>query len=307
MKRKLARLGWIIPLGALAVLGLTACDIEEVIEGFATARVEASETQTASFTLAVAPTLEIESSNGAVTIRGVEGQADVQVKATLRSRGETLEEAEERLEKVILHMDQDGDRIVLRYVSSEQVDDVAKYSGVSFDVTLPPAADVDVNVETSNGTIDLENIEGLAELDTSNGRIRVTDFAGEVSADTSNGAIDVTRSTGTFRLDTSNGSIDVREFAGAIDAETSNGAIEFAGDLIGPTHHLSTSNGHILVRLDPAASLQIEARTSNASITTTLPLAGDTSGKSWSAQLNPPATDRLNLRTSNGTIRIQSK
>ena len=67
---------------------------------------------------------------------------------------------------------------------------------------------------------------------------------------------------------------------------------------------MSTSNGRIDLALRSDASLIIEASTSNASISTDLPLIGDTEGKEWSAVLNPPATGTLTLQTSNGQIEI---
>ena len=289
-------------LGAL--LALTACDIEEVVQAAANAQVRATEIRTATFTPVGAPTFDIDSSNGGIRVTGVEGQTDVQVTAELTSRGETLEQANERVGRIVIHMEMDGDSIRLHYRPNEQDEDVRRYSGVSFTVTAPPML-ADLYADSSNGSIIVHNVEGVLELDTSNGMIGVEDFRGELRADTSNGMIDVERVEGVLRLDTSNGMIDIDDVVATIDADTSNGRIEFAGVLVGDDNRFSTSNGSIQFRVPVDASLSISARTSNASISTNLPLVGQVGGKSWDAVLNPPADTRVELRTSNANIRIE--
>jgi len=286
-----------------ALFMLSACDIEEVIENAASARVESTLIKTATFDVAGAPTFDVDSSNGSVRITGIEGQSNVQVTATLSSRGETLEEADDRVGRIRIDMSQSGDRITLHYIASEQDADVRKYSGVAFTVTCPPAL-AEALVDTSNGSISVRKIQGVLDVDTSNGSITVEDFAGEIRGDTSNGSITVRQAEGVLRLDTSNGAIELTNVNVAVDADTSNGRIEFDGTLMGEHHRLSTSNGRIDFRTPADASLRIEARTSNATISTGLPLVGDTQGDSWDAELNPPTTTRVELRTSNGSIRI---
>jgi DUF4097 and DUF4098 domain-containing protein YvlB len=247
--------------------------------------VESTEVKTATFALEGVPTVVTETSNGAVTVRGVEGRNYVQVTATLSARGDTLEEANKKLEKMVVSMSQDGDGVTLRFRVSEQPTDARKHTSVEFDILMPIHGDIDV--------------------DTSNGEVTVTDVVGTVEVETSNGKIDIDHVTGSIRLDTSNGAINMRDVDGSIDAETSNGAIVFRGHLLGDTHRMSTSNGAIEVAIPQDTALRIDASTSNGSISTNLPLTGDTEGRSWSATLNPPSASTLDLRTSNGSIRIE--
>jgi hypothetical protein len=72
----------------------------------------------------------------------------------------------------------------------------------------------------------------------------------------------------------------------------------------GVDHRMVTSNGRIDLAIRSDASLNIEARTSNSSIVSTLLLVGDTDGQEWSATLNPPASGTLTLLTSNGQIEM---
>jgi DUF4097 and DUF4098 domain-containing protein YvlB len=268
-------------LGLVVFLFLSACDFDALV----VPRVESTEVKRAAFALEGTPTVVTETLNGAVTVRGVEGQNDVQVTATLSARGDTLEEANKKLEKMIVFMSQDGDRVTLRFRSSEQPTDARKHTSVEFDILMPIHGDIDV--------------------DTSNGEVTVANIAGTVKVETSNGKIDIDHVVGSIRLDTNNGAINMSDIDGSIDAETSNGAVVFRGHLLGDTHRMRTSNGAIEVAIPQDLALRIDASTSNGSISTNLPLIGDTEGKSWSATLNPPSASTLDLQTSNGSIRIE--
>jgi hypothetical protein len=264
---------------------------------------EATRTLEGSFDVTGAVVLDVFTSNGRVTVRGVEGQASVEVTATLRSRGDSLIGAANRAAQIVVAMIHDGNHVVLRYDASDHPWDVRRFSGVDFEITVPTT--VDVEVATSNGRIEVSEVIGILELHTSNGAIGVSDAVGEVDASTSNGAIEIGTFEGILDLETSNGRIGMVNVAAVVDAQASNGRIAFSGTLFdGMAHRMVTSNGRIDVVLPFDASLIIEARTSNASISTNLPLIGDTVGSEWSAVLNPPASATLTLRTSNGQIEI---
>ena len=302
MKRsKMLYVGIVAALGAIALFGLYGCDIEEIIASSG-GNIEANREITAIYDIANLANLTVESSNGYVSVTSAE-TTSVTVTARLRSRADSLEKAQERVNTLVVDMIQTGDNVLLRYRSSDQPDDARKYSTVSFEVTVPMQADVEV--DTSNGAITLSGIEGQFTLDTSNGAIELNDLVGVVRADTSNGRIDVNGFNGLLDLETSNGAIDIENVAATVDARTSNGRIDFSGVLVGDSHQLRTSNGVIEVKVPLDAAITFEASTNIGSISTTLPLVGDTDGRTWNADLNPPATQTLELRTSNGNIRIE--
>jgi len=278
-----------------AAIALSGCDGLPIYE--------ATRTLEGSFDVTGAVDLDVWTSNGRVTVRGVERQTSIEVIATIRSRGDSRIEAAARAAQVVVEMHHDGNHVELEYDASAHPWAVRRYTGVDFEVTVPATADVEV--DTSNGRVELSDLTGIFELDTSNGRIEVSDAIGEVHASTSNGQIAVARFDGVLELDTSNGRIEMEDVEGIVAAQTSNGPIAFTGTLTeGIDHRMATSNGRIDVALPADASMIIDARTSNASISTNLPLIGDTEGKEWSAVLNPPATGTLTLVTSNGQIEL---
>jgi len=293
----------------LGVLGLIAAALllggceEEDIGIFSGATVSSTKVETFGMAFELPLSLDVDTSNGRVSVRGVEGVQSASVTVTLRSRGKTLEEAQDRVERIAYHAEQVGQRVSLTYRSSEQDDDVRRYSGVDFDVVVP--IDSRVEADTSNGAISIDHIDGTMILDTSNGAIDVYDSKGSLTADTSNGRIEVVAFVGELRLDTSNGDVSIDDFAGTVDAETSNGSIHFTGTPTAGGNRLRTSNGSITVRVPLHASIGFEASTSSGKIRSGLSLTGDTQGDEWSAVLNPPAQQTFNLRTSNGSIRIE--
>jgi len=285
---------------AVALFGLLGCDLEEVLEN---ANVEAVREVTETFTATGLTQLQVESSNGFVVVEAAD-TSTVTATARLRSRGDTLEKAEARVEAIVYEMRQDGNTVTLRYRSADQTDDVRRYSGVSFTVTVPRQADV--YADTSNGDITVSGAQGAFDLDTSNGDIELDDLIGTINADTSNGRIEVAGVNGVLILETSNGAIRMDDVEARVDARTSNGRIEFSGVLVGDSHTMRTSNGTIGIEIPADASIAFDASTSIGSITSDLALVGDTDGRNWNATLNPPATTTLELHTSNGSIHIES-
>lgn len=300
----------------VTLFALLGCDED----GGPSPAIRATRQEGATFTVGEAAVIDADTSNGEIIVLGIEGTQEVHVVATLRSRGDTQEEAEERLDKIVYHATQDGQTILLQYKASEQDRDVRRWSGVDFEVTVPVATRVDA--DTSNGAISVEGVSGRLDLDTSNGAITVLEVTGEVFADTSNGRISMWEITGDVHADTSNGRIELERIAGdvraetsngdielesidgEVDADTSNGRIHYEGGPVGTNNSLRTSNGSITVRIPVDASVAFEVDAKEGSIRSSLPLTGDTEGDYWKATLNPPATTAMSLRTSNGAIRI---
>lgn len=198
--------------------------------------------------------------------------------------------------------------------------------GARYVIRLPHRATLE-RVESSNGSIRIENIEGEVRLRTSNGSVRVAALAGDLEAQTSNGGVELEDVDGRLVVRTSNGSIRGSAIRGTLDATTSNGAVrvafervqgrrsiravtsngsidldlpEVAGDV-----EASTSNGAITLRLPSSTSAEVRAVTSNSSITTDF----DVRVRGRMSKTNLEGTignggPLLDLKTSNGAIRL---
>lgn len=102
---------------------------------------------------------------------------------------------------------------------------------VSYELKVPQ--EVDLNLETSNGGIEVVNITGKLRLETSNGKIIADNISGLARCHTSNGSIRANfqnvNGTDEMRFKTSNGSIKLylpSDYGGSVDLKTSNGRIK---------------------------------------------------------------------------------
>ncbi|HQU72885.1 MAG TPA: DUF4097 family beta strand repeat-containing protein [Calditrichia bacterium] len=128
------------------------------------------------------------------------------------------------------------------------------------------------------------------EVETVNGNIELTGCTGEVNLQTVNGGIDVTDVRGTTELNTTNGGIYV-----------AMGSLEKTGFLMA-----ETVNGGITVSLPKNAGFELRASTVNGSLSSDFPLTieGGFIGKNVRGTVNGGGP-RVNLETVNGGISIR--
>jgi hypothetical protein len=198
-------------------------------------------------------TIQLVDSWGSVVVRGDEDATEVTVERTVSYRGERpVDETHEV----------DGDTLELHGCGRR----------CSVDYTIEVPAGVDVRGATSNGAIKLSAV-GEVDVQTSNGRIELEEVAGDVAAETSNGRIVGRDLNGDgVRVSTSNGAIELELGEPQdVEARTSNGAITL--EVPPETYRVSTetSNGStdIQVANDADGRFSLDLRTSNGSITVT--------------------------------------
>ena len=225
-----------------------------------------------SFSVGASTRLEIKSFNGRIAVNaGSDGI--VRVLATIR-----------RADRVEYTVSQDGDTVVVE----------AKRDGATF--IRGPAVDIEITAPSKT----------ILELQTSNGEIEVYGIEGTGILQTSNGRIVMKSVTGSFHAYTSNGAIEVSGLVGTVTLETSNGAIDFAGDLTGGgNNEIKTSNGGVTVRLLATPSVRLDATTSNGDVNSRLPLLTTGMGKHHLAGIIGDGEAQLTIRTSNGSVTVQ--
>ena len=177
-------------------------------------------------------------------------------------------------------------------------------AGVDVIITAPPKSDVEL--ETSNGFIELHGLEGLGSLKSSNGRIVLDNIKGNFDGTTSNGRIELNAVEGSVILKTSNGKIDVRGVQGEFDIESSNGSVFYSGNMTaGGSNRLVTSNGDVVVELQGQPSVVLDAETSNGEVTSELPILATVTRKERLVGKIGEGEADLYIRTSNGDITIR--
>jgi hypothetical protein len=138
-------------------------------------------------------------------------------------------------------------------------------------------------------------------------RIKVPRTLG-VDVETTNGGVSVNGVNGPIRAVTTNGGIAGRELGGAVDATTTNGGIrlDFAR-IEAQTITLESMNGGIEVRVPDSAKASLLARCTNGSVSVSgvsHEAVGERSRRRFEARLNGGGPARIHAETTNGGITI---
>jgi hypothetical protein len=209
------------------------------------AAVRVEQENSKEFATAAAPRIVVETFNGAIH---VQSSADNQVRAVVTRAGFGVNEADaqEDLAEIDVVMQQEENTV--RITARRNGDRPFGASEASVRVTAPAAASLELT--TSNGSVDSQGIAGPHKLRTSNGAINV---AGAKSA---------------LTAETSNGSITLHAENAVVHAVTSNGIVGFQGSLAPGKHEFRASNGAIQLTLPKDSAFNVDASTSNGSVTT---------------------------------------
>jgi len=113
---------------------------------------------------------------------------------------------------------------------------------ISFKISVPKQ--VNSNLQTSGGSIQISALSGLQTFQTSGGSLSVDNVSGKTSGSTSGGSISVANSKDNIDLKTSGGSITAKDCNGTINLVTSGGSLSL-NNLTG-TVNATTSGGSIV-------------------------------------------------------------
>jgi len=108
------------------------------------------------------------------------------------------------------------------------------------------------NFETSGGSINVDKLTGVIKGETSGGSIHVSNSKPDIDLETSGGSVTAENCSGKIRLETSGGSLNLSDLKGTIDAKTSGGSVRgrnINGDIItgtsGGSVDLSAMSGSV--------------------------------------------------------------
>ncbi|GAB6991270.1 hypothetical protein [Paenibacillus pini] len=149
-------------------------------------------------------------------------------------------------------------------INAEQLDSdfTARTSNASVKLTDITGS---IYAKSSNGSFTIHNIAGETEFITSNSSVHLTDITGNVSAKSTNGSIVVNNITGAAKLTTTNASMTLNQITNGVIAHTTNGSIKGESS-IGGDWDCKTTNSSIHLKIPKDTNAKLTANTSNASI-----------------------------------------
>ncbi|GEM_PF-540932 len=233
--------------------------------------------------------IQVSTFNGSVRISSWEGDY-VRVEGEKIARGLFRNELVRAIEGTSLLVEK-ADNILKIVASRPSVVSPTVFSlGVSLNISIPKGLNKELQVETSNGRIDVSDLDGPLILRSSNGKIVVEGGRVILDARTSNAGIIIWGTEllpGFSEIKTSNGSVNVNTLVpehGTIDMTTSNANIEcYLHSTTDARIAMKTSNGEVRIsdlsftaerltreraegRLNAGGDLKITLSTSNGSI-----------------------------------------
>lgn len=188
-----------------------------------------------------------------------------------------------------LHIDsqQNGNDVLLTVRLSPQLTILFSTKRLSTEVRMPKNADLEL--ETSDGRVELSNLNGNIVVHTSNGAVNASRLSGSINIRSNDGDIVADTLSGEFKLESGNGKVNGTALDGKCEVFTSDGSIHVAGRF--DSLDIKSANGAVIARAEPGSKIS-----SAWSITT----------KDGSVSLEVPKNlgANLNARTEDGHISL---
>jgi DUF4097 and DUF4098 domain-containing protein YvlB len=236
--------------------------------------------------------LQISTSGGSISASGQE-RTTVEVAFIVKKRGQLLQISLEELQKmadVVITIEDNMLQITVEKTFLENL-------SIGFEIKTPAKTSCILN--TSGGSISINNLTGAQEVHTSGGSLDIENISGKVDAVTSGGSIETGNTKGDLTLKTSGGSIKVEKNEGSIEAHTSGGSIKINDTKFDV--NASTSGGSINLN---NAQGKIDVNTSGGGITLDN-ISGSVVAKTSGGGINAnmlKLENQLVLKTSGGGI-----
>jgi len=179
----------------------------------------------------------------------------------------------------------------------------------SITVALQVPRDVDLDVRTGDGSVNVQPVSGRLRIFTGDGSITAEGLQGDIRLHTGDGSIRATGLEGRLQADTGDGHMNVRGRFDLLDLRTGDGGIEAEvehGSKVTAGWSLRSGDGGITLSLPDDLGAELDAHTGDGHITLDLPVtvAGTISPSSVRGRLGaggPP----LKVLTGDGSIHLQ--
>jgi DUF4097 and DUF4098 domain-containing protein YvlB len=252
------------------------------------------------FNLSPGSTVFVVNQSGTINVRAIPGR---QLHVT----------ASQKSDKVEVDGGMTGNRVTLRTHKLQKAS--GEEARVDYEIALP--SDTGINIDSENGPIKIENIQGNVTVESDSGDVTIANVNnGVVQVQTVNAAITLSDlKNSRVSVTTTDGAVHLTSVTGPkVSVETTNGAISYAGDFAGGgTYTLANHGADIDVKVPDNASLDLTARSVKGSVNTDFPFQKPQhptfqlmEGRSFAGRLNSGASS-VDLRSFSGKIRISKQ
>jgi hypothetical protein len=259
--------------------------------------------RTESFNINAIKNLKVETSGGSIQVKGGQSQGAVEMYVASNSWGDRKSPSEiQQILNEFYDIDIRSEGGTLTATARRKNIKWSNKTALNISFVIYSSNQVDADVRTSGGSLNLQEIVGTVTGRTSGGSITVKNLSKNIDLTTSGGQITADNLEGVVKLNTSGGSLSLSNLSGTVNARTSGGSIsaknvngDFSTVTSGGSIHLKEIDGNL------------NARTSGGQITADLKATHDfvklhTSG--GSIHLNLPETKNAQLDLKGDKVRI---
>ncbi len=164
-----------------------------------------------------------------------------------------------------------------------------RYGSHRLDIEVRMPRDSDLQLQTTNGAIEVSSVNGNISIQTRNGKVNARELSGTISIGSTNGAVELDALKGDMNVRTTNGPITASHLDGRSELSTTNGGVRVEGRFEALT--ISSTNGGVIARAESGSRMASDWRihTTNGHV-----------------DLSVPADLKANIAvdTNNGRIRL---
>ena len=225
--------------------------------------------------------ISVINQNGSIEVESW-AENQIEIIAYKKVRASSREKAEKLMEYLEIKIDQSGDHLQIETIPPRKNKDndggfiawlfsLGDNGGASVDYVIKVPEKMDLDLNSTNGGIRVNDCEGVIDLKTTNGKIVAENIKGSTNC------------------------------------KTTNGSIKVYLDKVYPKEDMTfkSTNGSIKVYLPRDINADVEAKTTNGSIDCDLPVKGERSKSKhhYYGEINDGGS-LIYLKTTNGSIRI---
>jgi len=130
--------------------------------------------------------LSLDAVNGEIILNGTNNRSTIVISGTKRVESESIEDAEEHLLKLEVHINSSNQEIMIQ--TDQPQDSQGRNYIVDYLISLPENLEVDV--KSINGVVEINNINNIVYAKNVNGNIILDDITGDVDIELTNGTLD---------------------------------------------------------------------------------------------------------------------
>jgi hypothetical protein len=168
----------------------------------------------------------ISNISGSIEVRTWD-RAEVKIDAVKTSRTNSESQAQENFRNAKIAVTEEGKILRIktdyakRYFRGRN-----KNCSIEFKLTIPSGADADVN--STSGSVDVENIGGSLKVDVTSGKTTIDGVRGSAKIKSTSGKVEIMNANGGVDCYVVSGSLIVKKVVGDLDLETISGKVELS-------------------------------------------------------------------------------